>query len=390
MMVNVPLLLEPPDSRPTLGRPEWFLAIIFALGLVGANVGASEYLSVPFICVISLMLLTLIGQQWRINTRVSIVATFGFLLSIMPASHLVLRSEDWHSALTQFRELFFVVALVVVAEPQSIKFRAHALVAYKLSTIVVASLVVVQFIQISAGQLPTTIPQSWLMIDYTNSLQTALANNFSYLRPVALFSEPSVVASLLVPGYYLAMASQDRLWSLICFVGTILSGSLFGMIGVLVVTVLVTKRNWPAVIVASCAVLVLSVEFFGDRIERILFLEDMSFQWRVTLPLAFLEYRLEDSPFWPMPLWQIYSLAENHFQNASITDTWPLYTLIRLGLPGLVWVIFCVAVMPANLRIVFCYFALISGSPLYQDKVWMMMVFFLALANVRERRLGSV
>jgi hypothetical protein len=352
---------------------------VIALSILGCNLGYSEYLSVPIFFLAVYLYISLSGNQWNfLRLNILVPTVIGLMLSIWPVYDFIFSQNDWHSALFQLRELFFLIVLVVVSSSHSRDYAANALLGFKIASVAVACYCLLQSVEISLLGSITLLPHSWMMLDYGNSLQNALLQDFDYLRPVAFYSEPSVVSSVLIPAYYLALKSRDKIWVAVCLLGVLAAKSLLGIVGFVVVSFFFSNKSLSFRLVFLLLLLLVFGYYFGERIQRVISGEDLSAQWRIFMPLDFLGDRLHVHPWSPLSSEYISYIQEFFFDGASITDTWLIFTVLRLGFFGFIWIIFCFLFCPKNCRFVFLFMTLISGAPLYHDKVLIIALYSLA------------
>lgn len=357
-------------------------AITFAIALIGLNLGYSEYLSLPILGIAFALYLKIRTDGFGSIYIIAPQLIVGLLISIPMLWDLLKISDDTHSIFIQARELFFLL-LIGMCRTDNQRLRRIAASALQIAAVATVILVIIQWVQIKSNVSIITVPRELMMLDYGNSIQSALEKSFDYLRPVALYSEPSVVASVLLPCLYLNLKVRNGFWVAWIMLGIILCGSILGIFGSIVVVLLTTNINRSPVFFLAVIVGALGTLLLSDRPMKILSGEDLSMQWRITMPLELLTSRLEALPFTAIPVDEILTIAAIYYQNASICDTWPLYTVMRLGYFGLAWIVFCVIVIPARIRLLFLFFCIVSGSPLYQDKALIMIITMWALSHAQ-------
>jgi hypothetical protein len=364
---------------------------LIAIALIGANVGISEYLSISFFAVLSLVVL-LIRKNKSLNPRKYIIYIL-FILSVailygIYLPHTGFFGDLQHSVLSHLRESVMLLFVILACETTDNNIKDFCRGGFGIAAILIASLVCIQYIQLSIGIAPIALPPEYFMINYSNTLLNAFRGEAVYVRPSALYSEPSVVAAILVPSLYIFLSSAKIYLTILIGVAILLCGSVYGLAAAMVVVIfrfvrIENLRNLIGVIFMVSLVM-MSILYAGDlilseRITGILHGEDDSFNWRFNLPYDYLKYRWMSDETGPSHVQELMKLSEDLYQ-ASIFDTWPMYTLAKFGITiGIIWIVFVLFVMPKKVFWLFLFFALVSGAPLYHDKVLMLMVFGLAM-----------
>lgn len=361
------------------------VSILVFLGIIGLNVGYNDYVSVTFIFSIFFLFYGFYCRHFEIRIAWINGLKLGLAISVFPVVYFFFTTNDLHTALSHLRELFFV-AMIALYVYKSDRHDSSFYFGYRYATYIVATFVSLQSLQIFLGKEILTIPQEWLMLDYGNSLQTALFHGYDYLRPVAFYSEPSVVAAVMIPSLYLAIKMGRYKEALYFSFAIFLSRSMFGMLAVLFVYAhrFGFGRLFPLMfpIVLSGAYLIYS----SDRFGYILSGEDESFVWRFVYPINFLYERVVEEDWMPLGVADTYAYQEYYFSGASVTDTWPLYILVKLGFVGVFWIPYVFSMIPVGFRFYFFYLSLISGAPLYHDKVFLFLVVFVSTRYVNSAR----
>lgn len=347
----------------------------FVLSLVTLNIGFNDYLSAPILC-LTIMLFLLLGQEKiYISKNLKYLLIFGTAFSIFPISILLIKKNEFHSSLSQLRELTFLVLIIYMSK--SFKYFDKEIdLAFSISVKIILLFVAIQFFQAWIGISILTLPEKWMMLNYGNSLQSEIINGSEYVRPVAFYSEPSVVASIIVPAFFIALKKSRKLMALLCLLTLLITSSMFGFIGAVLIIFFCDSRNK---IFKFLIVIVLSFSFFyfySHRTSEIFSGKDLSYLWRVEFPIQYVLNKFNSRNFLPIPIAEIFEYSNLYYDGASITDTWPIFTIARLGIFGPIWIFIVMFFLPKKMRIIFIFLSVVSGAPLYQDKALLMILFY--------------
>lgn len=375
-------------------RKQW-LVYLLSFGIVGANLGVSEYFSIPFFCLIFVGIYAFKNQIKQVMRRgyfygIIAISFCLFYFSLLPPS-IGGDSEALHSVLSHARESFMLLILVAFIRNSKQELSDACYTAATFSAYVICGLVIFQFFQISIGQAPISLPQSWFMIDYKSTLTESFQTESAYLRPSALFSEPSVVAASLIPAFYIFLSERKFPNAGVISLGILLCGSMYGVLAAVFIglfSFLDIKKlalTNAILVIAVLIVYLFADELIPDRVFSILYGEDESFDWRFRFPIDYLHFRWLTDDIGPKHVQSLMLLAADLYK-ASIFDTWIIYTLAKLGfILGACWIIFtsfaltkCISI---KLLYLFGFYAMISGAPLYHDKTLMLMIFGTAIIH---------
>lgn len=360
---------------------------LLVLAIVGANIGYSEYVSISFIAVISLAVISANGEYLYLLKRHGIQISFAIIFTILYWIYLPFNDAAvTHSILSQTREslMLFIIIIFCTNKNDTIKKACYG--ASIISSYVVAALIYIQFLQLFLNSSPIGLPKNWFMIDYNSTLVESFNSEATYLRPSALYSEPSVSAAVLVPAFYLFLKKREIAKSAFIAVAIYMSASVYGIIATLLISLIqyLDKRKiiFTFFISLGCiAVLYFFSEFFKtERIIGIMTGEDDSLKWRFSFPLAYLQHQWLNDDIGPKHVKDLMLMSADIY-NASIFDTWIIYTFAKLGIVlGFIWIFYVVLSIPYIILPLFLFHSLLSGAPLYHDKTLMLMVFGLSIS----------
>lgn len=363
-----------------------------AFALIFANAGYSEYISISFSAVILLVFLGFNDKKSFLTKKTIfqciiialILILYGGMLSIINGTEV----DTWYSILSHAREsVMLLFTSLYVNTKNSELSRSSSRAGVQAGTLV-AVVLVIQALQLWGGMSPIGLSKSWFMIDYGTSFLNSHKNGEIYIRPSAFYSEPSVVAAVLVPTLYLLLRDSKWIHSLFIFLAILMCGSVYGLMASIVVALYRFKHRKASLIsLASAAALffVLANSYIEgvipSRLLGILSGSDESLSWRFILPYDYLKSSWGEGDFGPKQVAYLMNVSTNYY-NASIFDTWFIYCVAKLGLVlGVFWILFVLVSLPFAVCTLFVFYAFISGAPLYHDKVLMLMIYGLAIKS---------
>lgn len=354
---------------------EYFIAITLVL----ANIGFSEYLSVAFFTIIYLIFKKNKNNFFSLN-NISLIlvlfisfAVYGIELILSKPSEFLL-----HSILSHGREcLMIFITYSYINNNKNIKFNEKVI---DVLLIILGVILLIQYAQITLEIKPFSLSKEYYMIQYESLLNDNYNLGYDRLRPTAFYSEPSVLSCIFVPLLYIFLHKNENFKVLLCCVLIIFSGSAYGYIGMILVLLnflYKQKNNQQKNIIYTTFFLVVLLnfgyEYLEERLIKILEFDDMSYAWRFTYPLDYFKDKYLDSDFYAQHVRFLIEYGSNVYE-ASIFDTWPLYTLAKLGLVhGTIWIIFSYFLFHKLFWTIFFY-TLVSGAPFYHDKVLLLMI----------------
>lgn len=349
----------------------------FVFALLSLNLGLTDYLSAPILCMLAMLASIHASRRFPIPRNFIILLAVGIGFSLIPIGLLLIKYNEFHSSLSQLRELTFLVLIVYVSRYFTAADQEIG-IAFDVTIKIIFAVVLIQFIQTHIGATIFMLPQNWMMLNYGNSLQTAIESGYDYTRPVGFYSEPSVVASVVLPAFYIAVKKARKLTALFCILTLLITGSMLGVVGSILIVIFASARNRAFKVTIAIILFFSFANFYSNRATAIINGEDMSYMWRIQFPIEYVINKFSASEFLPVPVSQIFEYAKNHFDGASISDTWPIFTMARLGIFGILWIGIVGFFLPKKLRVFFIFLAIVSGAPLYQDKALLMILYYRA------------
>lgn len=356
----------------TLSRVRYKLSA-FALALVVASIhlGRDEFLSVQFLTFF-LAAAIVSMSVWR--RPVAMSGVIGPLILAVVASW-GFGGHDEHLVLRGLRS---AVVLLVLVEWQrrvpsfSIAGREIAHSALRIAcvfSLVLATLQLGDSLTVNRGLFD--VPPSLYALDYGTLFgdrRTELSSAGYFIRPSALFSEPSALAALGVLGALVSYHRGDPWLRVISVLLVAVSMSLSGLIfvGLIILVKSGSRRERRSVLLLAISLAVASFLLLGDRIGGVVAGTDMSARIRLFEPLSVIVSMVSEQLFFGAHPDRLLGFASSDVY--TIFDNWILNQFLLYGLLGFLWIAAPFIFLHRRIWLLLASYMVANGDLFYYDR----------------------
>lgn len=359
----------------------------YAIGtfIVAAHLGASEYLSFMFSGFILLLLYIATTSMSRRAVVISALLFVAQIITIL-ISH---RSDNVHLMLSVTRESLVILTLlhVLIYFPKWFKGESKVIISKSIYVTITANIVfasIQAFDSLSFNSGIADLPKSFYALEYGTLLSTLREKYADYgifLRPSALYSEPSTLGMIGVVCSIAGVKLQDRKILISSSILVAISFSLSAYISFIASFALthIKNKNISYLIILALTISALSYTAL-PRLEKAYQGDDLSTNLRLFTGVEIIKSNLDTGRYLGVSENDARFLGYQLTGQHNVLDNYIFYKLIVFGVFGIVFFIALYLIFGREIFTYILLFGFINGTLFYYDRLLLISLLFAALS----------